>query len=376
MRKLLPWLLVALVFAFPINAAYQPVLYNSTDANNTTTSTLAAGATYTGTATNITDYAQVHVMLYVEPNVVPNGDANTAQGSLYVEFGPDGTNWDISIPVVVRNGLFIPQTYINTGPYYRVRYINDGGAAAIASLGLTETADTARTQTAFRLTSLLMAMGTKELGRTLDQSVFGSDPVSLTSSAIMGKNPSGQYIPVPVTAAGELFVQSAAAENDLHGVYQNASFTADTWKILVDLSDTSGFFHTETGAVHMSSFKVAIDPGSNSVGAVRIGVITAIDGTDADISYLFSAPFGKNPARILSDNNFNPSTLKFNVSGGALTKAVTDITETTTSVNTGGTLTTPIGTATPAVGDVIVKFDHTSGNAWDAQIGWFWRTVE
>lgn len=357
--------------------SYQPRVANVVDSNNSTTSTLTASSTYTGTATDITKYAQVHVMLWMEPNVVPNGDANTAQGSLYVEFGPDGTNWDISIPIVVRNGLFIPQTYVNTGPYYRVRYINDGGAAAIASLGLSESADTARDQTAFRLTSLLMGEGTKELGRTLDQSVHASDPISLTGSAVMGKNPVGDFTYVPVTALGELFVQSALAAETKRVVMANASYSADTYKILVDLSDTTNFPHTETGSVNISNLKVTVDPASNSVGSVMVGAITRIDGTDADIEYLFSVPFGKSPTRILSINNFSPSELKFEVSGGTLVHALTGSFENNvTAVNTGGTLSvTGGGTATPAVGDVVVKFDHTSGSAWDSLVSAFYRTV-
>jgi hypothetical protein len=157
------------------------------DSNNSTTSTLTASSTYTGTATDTMAYNQIHLVMYMEPNVVPNGDANTAAGSLYVEFSPDATNWDISVPIHVRTGIFIPQTYVVVDRYFRVRYINDGGASAITDLGTGETADTARNQTAFRLNSYLLYTGTKELGRTIDQSVSGSDPVALNRSVIMGK---------------------------------------------------------------------------------------------------------------------------------------------------------------------------------------------
>lgn len=158
------------------------------DANNSTTSTLTAGSTFTGTATNIAGYDRVRVSMKQSPNVIPDGDANTAQGSLHVEFSPDGTNWDTSIPVVVRTGIFIPQSYVTFGmASFRVRYLNDGGASAITALGLTETADSARNQTAFRLQSALFKSGVGELGRTLDQSVSGSDPVMLVRSVIAGK---------------------------------------------------------------------------------------------------------------------------------------------------------------------------------------------
>ena len=182
------------------------------DDNNSSTSTLTASSTFTGTSTDVLNYHQVHVTVYQEPNVTPNGDANTAKGSMYLEFSPDDTNWDISIPIFVRSGINIPQTLVVVDRYFRVRYINDGGAAAIASLGLTETADTARNQTAFRLTTYLVPSGTKELGRTVDQSVTGSDPVSVVRAIIMGKDPDGSYVNTPVADAGEFVVANYGLE--------------------------------------------------------------------------------------------------------------------------------------------------------------------
>jgi hypothetical protein len=125
------------------------------DLNNCTTVPLVADDEFIGEPTYVGAYNQVHVSLKQRPHALLDGDANTAQGSLYVEFSPDKINWDTSIPLVVRNKPFIPQPYVNFVYWFRVRYLNDGGAAAIASLGLTETADTARNQTEFRLVTAI-----------------------------------------------------------------------------------------------------------------------------------------------------------------------------------------------------------------------------
>ncbi|MDX1509015.1 MAG: hypothetical protein R3358_12090 [Woeseiaceae bacterium] len=183
------------------------------NAGNSTATPLSASATFTGTAVDVLGYAQVHLVYYQEPNVTPNGDGDTAKGSLYFEFSPDGTNWDISVPVFVRSGINIPQTLVVVDRYFRVRYINDGGAAAITSLGLGEAADTARNQTAFRMNTYLVPYGTKELGRTLDQSVSGSDPVSLTRGVVMGLDPDGAtYKNVALGDAGEFQVTRYSTE--------------------------------------------------------------------------------------------------------------------------------------------------------------------
>lgn len=159
------------------------------DANNTTTATLTAGSTYTGTATNILGYEQVNVQIFGRPGVVA-GDGTSAQGTFFFEFSPDGTNWDTSVPHLIRDpSLVIPIPIINVHKFFRVRYVNDGGVAAIAALGLTDTAGTPTAQTAFRLTTYLLPFATKELTRTLDQSISGTDPAALVRAAIMGQNP-------------------------------------------------------------------------------------------------------------------------------------------------------------------------------------------
>lgn len=164
------------------------------DANNSTTTPLAAGATYTGTATDISLYQQVNLTLYARPSQI-QGDGTTAKGTLFFEFSPDNINWDISVPALVRDpGLVIPIPIINVGRYFRVRYVNDGGALAISIFGLTDTAGTPTLQTSFRLQTQLLPQATKELTRTLDQSISGSDAVTLTRSAATGRNPDNNYV--------------------------------------------------------------------------------------------------------------------------------------------------------------------------------------
>jgi len=158
--------------------------------SNTTTTPLGASATYTGTGENVLPYVQVNVALFVRPNTAVSGDGTNAKGSFFFEFSPDNTNWDISVPVVVRSpGLLIPFPLITVGKFFRVRYVNDGGAAAITALGLTETAGTPTAQTAFRLTSYLLTFPTKEIARTLDQQISGSDPVAVVRSVTTGLTP-------------------------------------------------------------------------------------------------------------------------------------------------------------------------------------------
>lgn len=170
------------------------------DPGNSSTTPLGIGATFTGTLRNIRPFSQIHITIAQVPT--------TAQGSLFIEFSPDGTNFDVSIPVVARAGdVFIPQTLIFVNPFFRVRYINDGGVAALALLPFAkDAATTPVVQTEFRLNSELILTGTKELGRTLDQGPTGSDPVAYVRSFVTGRDPQRNFVEQGLNSGGAAFV--------------------------------------------------------------------------------------------------------------------------------------------------------------------------
>ncbi|HUR55393.1 MAG TPA: hypothetical protein VMZ71_14765 [Gemmataceae bacterium] len=204
------------------------------DTNNSSTATLGAGSAFTGTATLITAYAQAVVSVYGRPGVVA-GDGSSAKASMFVEFSPDGTNWDTSIPHVIRDpSLVIPIPVISIPRYFRLRYLNDGGVAAIAALGLVETAGTPTAQTAFRLNTWLYPLATKELTRTLDQGIQGTDPAGLMIAAGIGKNPDGLW--QDMNLGGTKTLTPTPAPLGSGGVYTSAGIDTDhypTVKLLV-----------------------------------------------------------------------------------------------------------------------------------------------
>lgn len=105
---------------------------------------------------------------------------------------------------------------------------------------------------------------------------------------------------------------------------------------------------------------------------MRFGVITRIDGTSADIAYVQGVSFEKSAdRRIVRDREF-ATPIKLGQSGGNLTKAVTGVLATNiTAVNTATPLSSPLGTVTPAVGDLIAQYERTAGS-YDASIAGFY----
>lgn len=158
-----------------------------TDLNNSSEVALIANGSFIGTATDISPYLQIIVNVYGLP-------AN-AKGSLFTEFSPNGTVWTTSTPLLIRNPSgVIPIPLIHVHKYFRVRYLNDGGAAAITALSLSELPSTPIAQTTFILITYLSPFATKELVRTIDQTLSPSDPVNLNRCIMVEKDSDGNYI--------------------------------------------------------------------------------------------------------------------------------------------------------------------------------------
>ncbi len=161
---------------------------------NSTTALVPVGTPFIGDYEDVLRYQQQGVNVFVRPNVIVSGDATDAKGSLFIDYHSADTGAALTqIPYVVRApGLFIPQVPITVRHFFRIRYYNDGGASALAALGITdEAAGTPTAQTQMSIETLLYPQPTKELLRTLDQGLSGSDPATVTMAVGHGRDPDG-----------------------------------------------------------------------------------------------------------------------------------------------------------------------------------------
>lgn len=245
--------------------------------NSTTTPLSAAGPTsiFTGTGVSIAAYAQVNVSLLARPSTI-RGDGTNAQGSLFLELSPDNTNWDVSIPFLVRDpGLFLPIPLINVDSFFRVRYLNDGGTAAIALLGSSiGTATAPVAQTSNRLTTFLLPNATKEITRTLDQVITGSDPVTVVAAVLEARPPgSDTAVDVLCDSRGQLKI---SALNDRFNTLLNQNI-ADGNEMRTDLGVTDQYFGTaadgaSTTATLWDVLRIYLTAGSPVRWRTRTGV--------------------------------------------------------------------------------------------------------
>ena len=56
--------------------------------------------------------------------------------------------------------------------------------------------------------------------------------------------------------------------------------------MLVDLSDTTNWKHSNTGEIIIEYIMLEVDPDTNFAGEVKIGYLTNVDGTDGDFNQI------------------------------------------------------------------------------------------
>ncbi len=176
----------------------------------------------------------------------------------------------------------------------------------------------------------------------------------------------------------------AITEDVVHVEYRKTvSAGGVTWLLVIDLDNTSGAYkHTETGYVQILGGAASL--GKDKVGdqwTAQIGVITRIDGTNADVAFIEAgslrakntAVFDSRAGQILF-----PVVFSLEQSGGVLAHVATNFTELAiTALNTGMTLEdVSAASQTPAVGDMVSRVERVSGSG-DATVvyGFAYRTV-
>ena len=141
-----------------------------------------------------------------------------------------------------------------------------------------------------------------------------------------------------------------------------SAITATRYFGLVDLSDRTNFPHSETGRIDLHATYFQVDRNSSATGSLRLGVITRVSATSADIAYVQGVTFtNSDTRRITRDRNFrNP--IQLGQSGGNLTRAIGVKELNVAAVNTATLITGPAGLAwTPAVGDLVARAERTAG---------------
>jgi len=199
-----------------------------------------------------------------------------------------------------------------------------------------------------------------------DGDVSDNNPVPMKLSGSEFFSGATRY-EVRVTEDGEMATTVTESERNVYAVFHDDSIgVGNTDFVLIDRDDTVNFPHSDLGRIDVSTFNLHLAQLSgNSDGEFLIGVITRIDGVDADIKWAFVVDFNlPNNKDLREDFNFAPSQLKFEVDSGNTTRIITNYSSLNdSSFNTGTPMSSPRGaaTVTPGVGDVVCRLTNGAG---------------
>lgn len=203
------------------------------DANNTTDTPLAGGATYTGSWTEVTKYNSINLGVF--------SDVDSAVDGLKVQYSYDGiTQHHQHVWTFYGGSNGIAYQLSSEFRYFRVQYVN--GASAQAS---------------FKLISNLKPTSLAPSSYRASQTFTDESQVNLTKGVIVGKTTGGGggYVSVKVNPSGALTVDSTVTSSALPtGAATESTLSAAA----ADLADISAAFNSRGGA---DTFTKCVVPG-------------------------------------------------------------------------------------------------------------------
>jgi hypothetical protein len=169
----------------PVTGTFSFALEGLADAGNSSDTPLLAGASFTGAAIDIKDYAAINVAVFSDVNAATNG--------LRMEFSPDGVNWDHTHTFNVIGNIGVSYAQAAELRYFRIVYVNGG-----------------TDQTVFRLTTILKLTTVSPSRYTVEQPLIGNQMADVVKSVIFGKTTAGggAYVDVKVNPSGALTVEA------------------------------------------------------------------------------------------------------------------------------------------------------------------------
>lgn len=125
----------------------------------------------------------------------------------------------------------------------------------------------------------------------------------------MGYSPTGALLPLGTTAfvtnEGVTSLNTVPGNVDVETIHLDAEdVVATTGFMLVDLSDTTNWSHTNTGHIDLLFLSLSIDPHTSFSGDVEIGFLTNVDATDGDFNGVMEVHLENKPDPQFHNMNF------------------------------------------------------------------------
>ena len=145
---------------------------------------------------------------------------------------------------------------------------------------------------------------------------------------------------------------------------------ASTSVILIDLSDSTNFPHSQTGYANITNLRVNVDKVAGSTMTIKVGVLSAVSGTVGTVEWFYSKILDADTVGTHQVENINyaPGVIRTYVNSSGATPYILSSDATTGSTvyqtDVGLPTTNATGGAVfPAVGDIILRVDYEVGAA-------------
>lgn len=206
---------------------------NKVSVSNSSSVPLSASATFIGISEEAINYESVVVACKTDQ-----------VGNLYIDFSPDGSNWDSSLSFSVAASTNEVHRVTVTRRYFRVRFINTS----------------VNTQSYFRLQTTLGNF--KTLTSSLNSNLQNDADGLVTRSVITGETDGGIYKNVPISNEGHL-------EVEVHG--PRLPFNSIHTENLMPIFQSDAVYGINTGQVLTTSTLSGSVSGENSLFSVQSG---------------------------------------------------------------------------------------------------------
>lgn len=186
-------------------------------------------------------------------------------------------------------------------------------------------------------------------------------PIRIMGGDIGGVDNEG--IQAQVNSEGRLDVVQHAHPNNGWVHFVSGTLTASQDFILIDISDTTNYPHTDTNYIHLESMRIHTDPTSNANYTIKIGFLKNVDATNGDFYNLVEIDGEKTAGQIQNHNlRFYPNGPKCSSDFVALNPTLND-TAFQTDVNLASTLDQTTANVPSGNGDLVVRYTHTAGTS-------------
>ena len=293
------------------------------DVNNSTTTPLTSGATYTGTSTDVLDYAIIYLTIHT--------DAISATDGLCLQVSNNNTDWHNAECFTVQANTNKTFSFQCDHQYVRTKYTNGG-----------------TNQTTFELTVILKKTNSKPSSHRIQDSIVDDDDAELMKSVLTAKRTSDSvFTNINATPSGNL--QVTDAENGLAIAKGEVTGTSYVHKFgaTVNFGVAAGFATVWDGAndggINAMQYTYSITDDIDGISSSSVNDTEEITVQGLDINYALvtqtitltgqtKAPLGTNLIRVFRMFNANGtplvgdvycSTSAATLSGGIPTVATT-----------------------------------------------------